>query len=67
MTFLHERPASRKPPEQLDLLSWFPARGPEAPAPAPRAVRKLSERFGISLLHASTVASLVGIPAEGIS
>jgi len=65
MQNLHERPASRKIPEQPDLFSWFPAPGTEASATAaPRAVRKLSERFRLSTDHARAVARLAGFQME---
>jgi hypothetical protein len=56
----HRAPARNISPTQLDLFSWRPI----IRNASPLAVRKLAERFGISIAHAATVAALAGIDRE---
>jgi hypothetical protein len=53
----HRAPARNISPTQLDLFSWRPI----IRTASPLAVRKLAERFGISIPHAATVVALAGI------
>jgi hypothetical protein len=61
MTYLSRRDTSRNiSAAQPDLFSWRPLPS----SPTPRAVRKLAQKYGLTIAHATTVARLAGIGAE---
>jgi hypothetical protein len=59
MTLYTKRAKSRN--RQLDLFDWSDERELQRTSPA---ARRIAERFGVTLIHATTIARLAGIGPE---